>query len=62
MGWAVTLEGRSDPQGIVLLIDDRAEAEILASEIRARGQLVVVRPYPALATVARPRFSGTPAG
>ncbi len=60
MGWAVTLEGRSDPQGIVLLIDDRSEAESLAREIRARGQRVVVVPYPALATVAGPRLSASP--
>ena len=46
MGWAVTMEGRSDPQSIVLLIEDRAEAESIATEICNRGQRVVVRPYP----------------
>ncbi len=60
MGWAVTLEGRSDPQAIVLLIDDRSEAESIASEIRARGQRVVVLPYPAPGAVAHLQFSGSP--
>lgn len=58
MGWAVTLEGRSDPQGIVLLVEDWAEAESLASEIRARGPRVVVMPYPAPANLAIPRPAG----
>lgn len=57
MGWAVTFEGRSDPQGIVLLIEDWAEAESLASEIRTRGPRVVVMPYPAPANLAVPRPS-----
>jgi hypothetical protein len=46
MGWAVTMEGRSDPGGIVLLIEDRSEAESIAAEIRTRGTRVVVRLYP----------------
>lgn len=55
MGWAVALEGRWDPQGIVLLIEDRAEAESIAGEIRARGPRVVVRPYPASDTLGLTR-------
>jgi hypothetical protein len=35
-----------DPGGIVLLIEEREEAESLAREIRSRGPKVVVRPYP----------------
>jgi hypothetical protein len=46
MSWAVTMEGRSDPGGIVLLFDDRSEAESIAHEIRTRGTSVVVRSYP----------------
>jgi hypothetical protein len=46
MGWAVTVEGRIDPGAIVLLIEEREEAESIAREIRSRGTQVVVRPYP----------------
>lgn len=46
MGWAVAMEGRLDPGGIVLLLEDRLEAESLADEIRTRGTRVVVRMYP----------------
>jgi len=46
MGWAVTMDGRSDPGGIVLLIEEREEAESIADEMRTRGTQVVVRPYP----------------
>lgn len=45
MGWAVTMEGRSDPGGIVLLLEDRAEAESIAKEICTRGTPVTVRLY-----------------
>lgn len=58
MSWAVTLEGRSDPRGIVFLIDDLAEAESIADEIRTRGPRVVVMPYPAQDGVALPLPSG----
>ena len=47
MGWAVAMEGRVDPGAIVLLIEEREEAESIAREIRSRGTRVVVRPYPA---------------
>ncbi|HMC40873.1 MAG TPA: hypothetical protein VKI19_14505 [Acidimicrobiales bacterium] len=46
MSWAVTMEGRADPAGIVLLIEDRDEAESIARELCGRGTRVVVRPYP----------------
>ena len=46
MGWAVSMEGRLDQAAIVLLIDEREEAESIAKEIRSRGTKVVVRPYP----------------
>ena len=57
MGWAVTLEGRSDRRGIVVLIDDRAKAEHIASEIRTQGQRVVVTPYAEPGTEAPPLAS-----
>ncbi len=57
MSWAVTLEGRFDPSAIVLLIEERDEAESIAREIRSRGTRVVVRPYPARAVA-----TGTGAG
>lgn len=55
MTWAVTMEGRVDPGAIVLLIEERDEAESLAREICSRGTRVVVRPYP-----GRPYPQGTP--
>lgn len=45
MDWAVAIEGRTDPGGIVLLCDDRSEAESIASEIRTMGTKVTVRQY-----------------
>lgn len=45
MGWALTVEGRSDTEAVLLLLEDRAEAESIASEIRTRGTPVVVIPY-----------------
>lgn len=55
MGWAVTMEGRADPAAIVLLVEEREEAESIASEIRSRGPRVVVRPYPGTDMVAHHR-------
>jgi hypothetical protein len=46
MTWAVALDGRSDEEGILLLLEDREEAESIAVEVRRRGHRVVVRPYP----------------
>jgi hypothetical protein len=45
MGWALRLEGRTGPAGILLLIDDKNEAESLAQEIRRLGTRIVVSPY-----------------
>lgn len=46
MGWALTLEGRVDPAAIVLLVDDKDEAESIAQEVRRNGTRIVIRPYP----------------
>jgi hypothetical protein len=46
MGWALTLEGRVDPAAIILLVDDKDEAESIAQEVRRNGTRVVIRPYP----------------
>ena len=46
MGWALTLEGRVDPAAIVLLVDDKEEAESIAQEVRRNGTRIVIRPYP----------------
>ena len=46
MGWALTLEGRVDPAAIVLLVDDKEEAESIAQEVRQKGTRIVIRPYP----------------
>jgi hypothetical protein len=45
MEWAVVLEGRPEPEGILLVLPERPEAESIASEIRKKGHAVVVRPY-----------------
>ncbi len=47
MSWALTVEGRTDPAGIVLLIDEREEAESIAQDIRRNGIPIVIRPYAA---------------
>lgn len=46
MAWAVVVEGRSDPGRILLIIDDKREAETLAHEIRRKGRRVGIEPYP----------------
>ena len=46
MGWALAVEGKPDPSGIVLLIDDKDEAESIAKDIRRTGIRIVIRPYP----------------
>src|SRR5579862_4188204 len=43
MDWAVAVEGRTDPGGILVLLGTRSEAEIMAIELRRRGQRVAVR-------------------
>jgi hypothetical protein len=46
MTWAVVLEGRSEPEGILVVLSERQEAETIAFEVRKKGHQVVVRPYP----------------
>jgi hypothetical protein len=58
MGWAVTMEGRADPAAIVLLIEEREEAESIAREICSRGTRVVVRPYPVIGMAPVSRAQG----
>jgi hypothetical protein len=60
MGWAVTVEGRSDPGGIVLLLDDRSEAESIADEIRNRGTRVVVKLYAGPGRPLQPASGSSP--
>lgn len=67
MTWALTLEGRSDRGAIVLLIDDRREAERIATEVRSKGIAIVVKPHvsqrTALTAAREPAQStGTPVG
>ncbi len=59
MSWALTLQGRADPAAIILLVDDRDEAEIIAQEVRRNGTQVVIRPYPGQEASAS---SGPPPG
>jgi hypothetical protein len=44
VGWSVSIEGREDRGGILLVVGERIEAESLAEEIRQRGVRVVARP------------------
>jgi len=61
MGWALTLEGRADPAAIVLLVDDKEEAESIAQEVRRNGTRIVIRPYPSGEMSTRMGLSnGTP--
>lgn len=60
MGWALTLEGRVDPAGIVLLVDDKDEAESIAREVRRNGTRIVIRPYPSGEMSTRLGISGVP--
>jgi hypothetical protein len=55
MAWALTLQGRADPAAIILLVDDRDEAEIIAQEVRRNGTPIVIRPYPGQEPVGSPR-------
>lgn len=45
MSWALTMEGRNDREGVVLLLDDEREAQRIAGEVRRKGIQLVVRPY-----------------
>ena len=42
MEWAVVLEGRSAPEGVLVV---RHEAEDIADDVRKEGRPIVVRPY-----------------
>ncbi len=44
MGWALVMEGRTDPAAIVVVIKEREEAAIVAAEICRRGPRVVADP------------------
>lgn len=52
MPWAVVVEGRSDPGRILLIIDDKREAETLAYEIGRKGGRIGTEPYPSPETSA----------
>jgi hypothetical protein len=57
-GWAVTIEGRDDCAGILLIVDDHAEAESIAREIRRRGAVrAVARPVRERPAVELPGFT-----
>ena len=43
MEWAVTLTAHSGPEGILMILPDRTQAESIADEIRAKGHDVVVK-------------------
>jgi hypothetical protein len=62
MTWALTLEGRADPAGIILLVDDKDEAEIIAHEVRRNGTPIVIRPYRGHEMLEDARPPGGPAG
>jgi hypothetical protein len=43
MEWAVVLEGQTGPESILVLLDERQEAESIATELLKKGYRVVVR-------------------
>jgi len=45
MEWAVVLAGRSVPEGVLVVLAERHEAESIAVEVRRKGHPVTVRPY-----------------
>lgn len=47
-----------DPAGIVLLVDDKDEAESIAQEVRRNGTRIVIRPYPSGEMSSRLGLSG----
>ena len=59
MEWAVINADRVGPEGVLLIVGDRSEAETIAAEIRRKGHHVKVLPYAAggaaRRTVDRPR-------
>jgi hypothetical protein len=52
--WAVAIEARDDPGGILLIVEDRGEAESIAAELRERGVKAVVRPVAKVDPGAQP--------
>jgi hypothetical protein len=44
--WAFVLAGKADPTAILVLLDERDEAEQIAMEMRKKGHRVEVRAYP----------------
>lgn len=47
MSWAVALDRKAGGRSLVLLVlEERSEAESIALEMRNRGQRVVVHAYP----------------
>lgn len=52
MAWAIVVQGRTDPGRILLIIEDRREAETLAYEIRRKLNRIAVEPYPRRETPA----------
>ena len=57
MSWALTLEGSLDPAAIVLLVDDKEEAESIAQEVRRNGTRIVIRQYPPTGLSAQRRIT-----
>jgi hypothetical protein len=46
MDWAVAIEGRNDPQSVLLLFAERSEAVAVAQEMHRRNRLsICVRPF-----------------
>jgi hypothetical protein len=45
MEWAVALEGRSEPESVLVVLAERREAESIAAAIRRKGHPVVERSY-----------------
>jgi hypothetical protein len=45
MEWAITEEGKTGRDSILVILDEHHTAEDMARELRFRGQRVDVRPY-----------------
>ena len=57
MEWAVTLRARSGPEGILMILPDRFQAQSIAEEIRAKGHDVVVQKLSSPRDTRRPMSS-----
>jgi ERCC4-type nuclease len=51
-----------DPAAIVLLVDDKEEAESIAQEVRRNGTRIVIRPYSTGDVSGRTRIPATRSG